>query len=115
MLEAFGKPQRLLNCECERSDETTLAQAFQMISGPVLNGLLTGKANRLERMAKADQPAQQTLESLYWTALSRPPTATELEAGLHHLAKAETTEAKRGQLEDIAWALMNSKEFILRR
>ena len=115
VLEAFGKPQRLLNCECERSDETTLAQAFQMISGPVLNGLLTGKANRLERLAKADQPAQQTLESLYWTALSRPPTATELEAGLQHLAKAETTEAKRGQLEDIAWALMNSKEFILRR
>ena len=115
VLEAFGKPQRLLNCECERSDETTLAQAFQMISGPVLNGLLTSKANRLERLAKADQPAQQTLESLYWTALSRPPTANELEAGLQHLAKGETTEAKRKQLEDIAWALMNSKEFILRR
>ena len=115
VLEAFGKPQRLLNCECERSDETTLAQAFQMISGPVLNGLLTSKANRLERLAKADQPAQQTLESLYWTALSRPPTANELEAGLQHLAKGETTEAKRKQLEGIAWALMNSKEFILRR
>ena len=69
----------------------------------------------LERLARADQPAQQKLESLYWTALSRPPTATELEAGLQHLTKAETTEAKRGRLEDIAWALMNSKEFILRR
>ena len=115
VLEAFGKPQRLLSCECERSDETTLAQAFQMISGPVLNGLLTNKTNRLERLAKADQPTQQTLESLYWTALSRPPSATELEAGLQHLAKAESTEAKRKRLEDIAWALMNSKEFILRR
>ena len=94
VLEAFGKPQRLLNCECERSDETTLAQAFQMISDPVLNGLLTGKISRLERLAKADQPAQQTLESLYWTALSRPPGTNE--AGLQHLAKAETTEAKRG-------------------
>jgi hypothetical protein len=32
-LDAFGKPDRLLTCECERSEETTLAQAFQLING----------------------------------------------------------------------------------
>ncbi len=32
-LKTFGKPDRLLTCECERSESTTLAQAFQMING----------------------------------------------------------------------------------
>ena len=32
--DAFGKPERLLTCECERSESTTLAQAFQLINGP---------------------------------------------------------------------------------
>src|SRR5262249_7111809 len=27
-LKTFGKPDRLLSCECERSDDTTLVQAF---------------------------------------------------------------------------------------
>src|SRR5262249_5520507 len=30
-LKTFGKPDRLLTCECERSEATTLAQAFQLI------------------------------------------------------------------------------------
>lgn len=115
VLEAFGKPQRLLNCECERSDETTLAQAFQMISGPVLNGLLTSKSNRLEKLAEADQPNQQIVESLYWTILSRPPSSIEIDAGMKLLKNIKSTDTKRKRLEDIAWALINSKEFILRR
>src|SRR5262249_7483186 len=31
-LKSFGKPERSLSCECERSDDMTLAKAFQMIS-----------------------------------------------------------------------------------
>src|SRR2546430_12130403 len=31
-LETFGKPPRLLTCECERSGDTTMGQAFQMRS-----------------------------------------------------------------------------------
>src|SRR5207245_2641615 len=32
-LKAFGKPDRQLSCECERGDETTLVQAFQLLTG----------------------------------------------------------------------------------
>ena len=112
VLEAFGKPQRLLNCECERSMRPLAGVPDDQRPGVERPDDQSQPARAL---GQADQPAQQTLESLYWTALSRPPTANELEAGLQHLAKGETTEAKRKQLEDIAWALMNSKEFILRR
>src|SRR5262249_1278864 len=39
-LTTFGKPVRSLSCECERSDDTTLAQAFQLITGPLVTRLL---------------------------------------------------------------------------
>lgn len=32
-LRIFGRPDRLLNCDCERSEDTTLVQAFQLITG----------------------------------------------------------------------------------
>ena len=35
LLALFGKPARLLACECERSNETTLNQVFQLVSGPL--------------------------------------------------------------------------------
>ena len=39
-LKTFGKPDRLLTCECERSESTTLAQAFQMINGETVRAKL---------------------------------------------------------------------------
>jgi hypothetical protein len=35
-LSAFGKPVRSLSCECERSDDNTLGQAFQLITGETI-------------------------------------------------------------------------------
>ena len=32
-LKVFGKPDRLLTCECERNDDPGLLQAFQLITG----------------------------------------------------------------------------------
>ncbi|MEY3459826.1 MAG: hypothetical protein RL215_2983, partial [Planctomycetota bacterium] len=36
-LALFGKPGRLLTCECERAAETTLAQTMEMVGGEVLS------------------------------------------------------------------------------
>jgi hypothetical protein len=35
-LTLFGKPSRQLSCECERSDETTLAQTFELCGGNLI-------------------------------------------------------------------------------
>ena len=36
-LQRFGKPDRLLSCECERSEDATIGQAFQMLTGVLVN------------------------------------------------------------------------------
>ena len=135
-LTMFGKPQRLLACECERSNQTTLAQAFLLISGEGLQQRIARKGNRIDQLLRSPQTTDQRIESLYWTALSRGPTDEELrvirrlfqtsqspelnerqqalanllqQMGWHPLDKLD-----RQTMEDVVWSLVNSKEFIFR-
>ena len=76
-MTAFGKPVRSLSCECERSDDTTLNQAFQLITGALLNKMLSEPNNRLGRLLATGKPTTEILDELYLAALSRPPSAKE--------------------------------------
>jgi hypothetical protein len=110
-LAEFGKPPRLLVSECERSCEPTMGQAFQMMSGPVLQEMLSASQNNLSRLLKSGKSKEEMIADLYWAALTRPPTPPELASFKSYLAKAQNP---RPALEDIAWSLINSKEFLLR-
>jgi len=111
-LKTFGKPERLLACECERSNETTLKQAFTLIGDEGLNQLLASDESRLASLAKNESSALDMVTELYWTALSRPPTPDELAAGESLVTSAG--DERLIALQDLAWALLNSKEFVFR-
>ena len=111
-LKTFGKPERLLACECERSNETTLGQALVLIGGEGLQQRLTSDKNRLAKWAKSEQSPASIVDELYWTALSRPPSEAELAQGVQLLASDSDRFAA---LQDLAWALLNAKEFVFRR
>src|SRR5690606_21609862 len=108
----FGKPPRLLPCECERSQESTLNQTFQLVSGPLMNELLTRDDNRLGRVLTDGTPPAKAIDELFWAALSRPPSDEELRQLETYLSQATDP---RQALEDIAWGLLNSREFLFRR
>jgi hypothetical protein len=111
-LVLFGKPARLQACSCERSAETTLAQSFQLISGRLLHQLLTTDDNRLDSLLRSGGTDSALIEHLYWWLLSRAPTTEERSAIEVQLGEADD---RRRALEDVAWALLNSGEFLLRR
>jgi len=111
-LVTFGKPARQLVCECERSGETTLGQTFQLISGPEIAKLLDDPANRLTSLLKSGKSDEEIVEELYWAALTRPPGYEEKRSMVEHVQSAKD---RRKGLEDVAWALLNAKEFVLRR
>ncbi|MGO9919854.1 MAG: DUF1549 and DUF1553 domain-containing protein [Isosphaeraceae bacterium] len=110
-LKTFGKPDRLLTCECERSDATTLAQAFQMINGETLRRKLERSDNRIGRALEDGASDADLLREVYLAALCREPTAAEQARMLAH---ARSSAARRKNWEDIVWAICNSKEFLLR-
>ncbi|MFO0919979.1 MAG: DUF1549 and DUF1553 domain-containing protein, partial [Planctomycetaceae bacterium] len=52
-LKVFGQPQREMACQCERSNESNLSQALQMINGPVVHNKLRADNGRIAQMIAA--------------------------------------------------------------
>lgn len=111
-IKLFGKPPRLTNSDTERTTDTSLAQVFELTSGSTLNELLTQKGLLLDRLLESKKPDRELVETLYWTLLTRPPSDEELSATEDYLGSAKE---RRLALEDLAWAMVNAKEFLLRR
>ncbi len=111
-LKLFGKPDRLLTCECERSDDTTLNQALQLTSGDLVNRLLTEPDNRIGRLLAEGKSDADILSEFYLAALCRLPALQEVQTANALLARAKD---RRAALEDIVWGLVNAKEFLLRQ
>jgi hypothetical protein len=108
-LKVFGQPQREMACQCERSSESNLSQALQMINGPVVHNKLRADNGRIAQMIAAGKSDDEIITTLYLAAVSRPPVAEELAASKQHIA-GQTD--RRMALEDVGWAVLNSKEFL---
>jgi hypothetical protein len=63
-------------------------------------------------MLKEGKDDAAIIEELYLAALSRPPTDRERTGAVAYVGKAAD---RRAALEDVAWGVLNAKEFLLRR
>lgn len=111
-LKIFGKPERLLSCDCERSDHPTMGQALQLLTGDIVHRAVSAPDNRLGKLLKAGKSNAEIIEELFLASLCRAPTAAEAQALTRRVQRATD---RREALEDILWAMLNSKEFQLRR
>lgn len=110
-LKTFGKPDRLLSCDCERTEETTLGQSLQLLAGPLVQQLLSDPQNRIGKLMEARLGEESIFEELWLATLSRRPTPQEI-AGARALL--ERASDRRQALEDLQWGLIVSREFLLR-
>jgi hypothetical protein len=110
-LKTFGQPARELACECEREGDSNLAQALQLINGPTVNDRLRNATNRIGKLMEAKKTDKEIVGQLFLTTLSRLPNETEESAMLNHVS---ISSDRRRALEDVHWALINSKEFLFR-
>ncbi|HZZ77258.1 MAG TPA: DUF1549 domain-containing protein [Gemmataceae bacterium] len=106
-LSVFGRPDFASACECERSSDTTLAQALHRFNSVELAKKIAGE--RLQQLVKDKRSPDDKLRDLYRVALSRPPSAEELTRMKAYLA-ARPNQATA--YEDLLWALLNTKEFL---
>jgi hypothetical protein len=77
-----------------------------------VQSLLARPGIRLDGWLRSGKPVRELAEEMFWTALSRSPTPMELERSEEHLA---TASDQRRAVEDVMWALFNSKEFLFRQ
>jgi hypothetical protein len=108
-LTTFGRATRETVCSCEVKVEPNLSQALHLLNGDVTQKRII-EGGLIKQWLDAEQTPPQIIESLYVATLSRKPTEKEMT----DLAAAIAAESDNAQqvLEDIFWALLNSKEFI---
>jgi hypothetical protein len=107
-LTTFGRASRETVCSCEVVMEPNLSQALHLINGNTTNDKI--RRGRLVRdLLEADKTPAQVVEHLYLAALSRTPTEEELG---RVMKMVESSEKQNEALEDVFWALLNSKEFL---
>jgi hypothetical protein len=119
-LNVFGRPPRIICDAGERSSEPSIAQALHVINGDTLNKKLMAPDGVIALFQKLGLSDARSVEQIYLAAFSRYPTEQERAAVLAQLAAARQTkgtpdairEARRQAMEDMAWALLTSKEFL---
>jgi hypothetical protein len=109
MLDVFGRPPRLITCECERKVQPNIAQALHLLNGDALNKKLTVSNGRIGKLLEKKTPLPDVIEDLYLATVSRPPRADEIAEAEAWIAKAPNS--KEG-VQDLLWALLNSREFL---
>jgi len=109
-LETFGKPERLITCDCERSSEPSMTQVLHLYNGETVNKKLAAKGSAAERAASESDNAR-IVEEVYLAALSRLPSAAEGESLLRELSAARE-ENRRQTIEDLYWSVLTSREFL---
>lgn len=111
-LSSFGRPDRVQTCDCERTNEPSMAQALHIANGATLNTKLSAKNNRVQALLSGNKSDEQIMNEAYLLALSRAPTPKEKKGILQALAAATSPEERRAVLEDVFWGLMSSREFL---
>jgi hypothetical protein len=110
LMDTFGRPMRRITCECERTTQPNIAQALHLLNGDFLNKKIAAPTGRIETLLKEKKPLPEILEELFLVTLSRPPAAAELEKVKQSLAMAPSL---REGLQDLLWALLNTRSFQL--
>jgi len=108
-LDTLGRPRRLTNCECERTSEPNMAQVLHLANGQMLEKKLADKTGRITRLETDGVEVSAAIRELYLATFSRPPTAGELDTCRDLVSRSEN---RRRGLENILWALCNSREFL---
>ena len=111
-LEMFGRPSRDTGLESERDNKPTEAQRMHMLNSSHVQQKVESswRVKALIKSAKGNK--NDLVQSLYLNILSRKPTQEEAEvaAAYYNTKGISFTQAT----VDLAWALVNSKEFLFR-
>jgi len=108
-LAVFDRPPRSSACECARSSGASLSQVLHLTNSTEVEDKIASGNGRIARLVQAKTRPEQAVDELYLSALARYPDAAARKLALGYLAVQ--TDYRRG-LEDLLWALVNTREFM---
>ena len=110
-LELFGRPPRDTGLESERNNRLTAAQELHLLNASHVERKIE-QSPQFQYLIRTSKGGRELVTALYLTILSRPPTAEELQA-VNAYGQNGNLKPREAAI-DLAWALMNSAEFLYR-
>ncbi|MEM0970926.1 MAG: DUF1553 domain-containing protein, partial [Verrucomicrobiota bacterium] len=104
LLDTFGQSDRRVTDE--HTFDGTVPQVLALMNGPVTNRLTGSGSKVVEELTDLDTE-QDKVRAVYFTMLSRFPSEDELSMGVNLL-----NDYGNDGVRDLAWALLNSPEFL---
>ncbi len=108
-LRTFGRAERASVCSCEVKMDPNLGQALHLMNGDVTSQRI-GEGKLVSSLLEQKKTPTEIVNLLYQRSFTRTPTEVELKPVLE--AIAATPADALPILEDLFWALLNSKEFM---
>jgi hypothetical protein len=107
-LTTFGRATRQTVCACEVNTDPNLSQALHLINGDTVQSKIA-QGGLIKSMLDAGKTPEQVIESIYIRTLTRKPTAEETAKLMQVVGQAANPQQG---LEDVFWAVLNSREYI---
>ena len=117
-LSTFGRPQRVITCSCERTDESSLPQMLHLSNGSTLNEKITSMENVLAESLSEGRSDAEIIDELYLRSVTRFPAPEEMAFARKVVQEAMdggTENSRREALEDVLWGLLSSKDFLFNK
>lgn len=107
-LTTFGRAKRESVCSCEVKMEPTLSQALHLMNGDAVNDRIK-QGRVVAKMVQEKKADREIVEDLFLRVFGRMPNGKEW-ASVQQAIAADPG-GRQTVLEDLFWALLNSKEF----
>ncbi len=107
-LTTFGRAPRDTVCAAEAKTEPTLSQALHLLNGETVQNKIA-QGGLVKRLLDEKQTPSQAIDALYLRTLTRLPTRDERQKLVTLVGQAENPQVG---LEDVFWAILNSREFL---
>ena len=109
-LEMFGRPPRDTGLESERNNRITAAQKLTLLNSSLMEQKIEA-SRMIEFQTSSNRAPADIAAGMYLGILNRFPTAAEIKTAQDYF---QSGIGRRQAAVDLAWALMNSAEFLYR-
>src|SRR5262249_10043865 len=92
-----------------RSSGVSLSSVLHLANSQEIEDKIGNDNGRIAKLVKDKVETNKAIEELYLAAYSRLPTAAEMKRGLAHVEKQKDV---RSGLEDLLWAILNTRGFL---